>query len=247
MQLRPLESGDEEDIRSIARRSMETVYEDVLAPEVIDRALEAWYSSDAIEEYRSGTEMAFVIAELDGRPVGFGQGHVVEALGKGRVLWVHVDPDHRGRGIGVDLLEALIHQFHERGIEMVTTVVLAEHDSGVGFYEANGFDPFANRTVKIGGEEFREVILREASAPPQPLELRVDESGDELYVDLEDPDRGSLDVFCPVYRDPDRERRYGWYCRACDSLETAMDTMGRIRCSQCDNTRKPTRWDAAYL
>ncbi|WP_245626069.1 DUF5816 domain-containing protein, partial [Haloparvum sedimenti] len=38
----------------------------------------------------------------------------------------------------------------------------------------------------------------------------------------------------------------GFYCGNCGSLDTAMDTMGRIECNECGNIRKPEEWDAAH-
>ncbi|MFB6211740.1 MAG: DUF5816 domain-containing protein, partial [Halobacteriales archaeon] len=35
-------------------------------------------------------------------------------------------------------------------------------------------------------------------------------------------------------------------CGNCETLNNAMDTMGRIVCNECGNTRKPEEWDAAH-
>lgn len=247
MNVRSIAPGDGSALRELARGSLTSVYASVIPDDVVELAVEEWYDEDAIQTYLNGDEMHFVIGEIEEEVVGFAQSHVLEELGKGRILWVHVDPDHQGVGVGAELLATTINQLHERGIDSVTAAVLAEHESGVAFYEANGFTPLAERHVEIAGKEFREYIMLEEQSPDQPLELHVNADGDELYVDLAEPDRGSLGPFCPAYRDPFRNHRWGWFCTACESLETAMDTMGRIRCSSCDNTRRPTRWDAAYL
>lgn len=247
MELRSPSADDGAVLRRLARRSLESTFASVLPPDVVTAAVDEWYRDGAVEAYVNGDEMDFVIGSIDGEPVGFCQYHVIEEFGKGRILWVHVDPEHSGAGIGSDLLAGAIERLHGRSIETVTAVVLAEHEAGVAFYEANGFRKLADREVEIAGKPFREHIMREERSPDEPLELRVNEAGEEFYVDLAETDRGSLGPFCPVYRDPDRNHRYGWFCTACESLETAMDPMGRIRCSACDNTRRPTRWDAAYL
>lgn len=247
MEVRSLQFDDATAIRKLARRSLETAYAPVLPDPVIATAIEEWYTGEAIDTYLADDEMVFTVGDIDDEIVGFCQCHVVDHLGKGRILWVHVDPDHRGIGIGSELLTAAVEGLHDRGIETVTAVVLAEHEPGVAFYEANGFHRLADREVEIGGERFRELVMREERSPDEPLELRINDSGEEFYVDLAETDRGSISPFCPVYRDPGREHRYGWFCTACESLETAMDPMGRIKCVACENARRPTRWDAAYL
>lgn len=73
-------------------------------------------------------------------------------------------------------------------------------------------------------------------------------AGDDgpLYVAEDEGDRGQDGPFLVVYRDQDRKRRYGWYCTNCESVDNAMDAMGRIECNVCGNFRKPEEWDAAH-
>ena len=78
------------------------------------------------------------------------------------------------------------------------------------------------------------------------MEPRTTESGGTVYVDEAESEIGSKGPFNVVFSDPDGRERYGYLCTACGTLETAMDTMGRIVCSECGNTRKPEEWDAAY-
>ncbi len=245
MKLRDLKSDD--DVRGLARRSLGTAYAEFFSEEVIERAVDSWYAPAELEGYLEDDHMTFVVAEDHGHVVGFGQANVVEDVGKGRILWVHVDPDRRGEGVGSAILDALLDRLHDRGIQTTTAVMLADHDEGIAFFTGHGFERLADREVQIGGEQFRELILREGTSPSTPLLLYVDEDGEEYFVDTDESERGSVGPFSAVYRDPDRMHRFGWFCAVCESVETVMDTMGRIRCANCDNARKPTRWDAAYL
>lgn len=70
--------------------------------------------------------------------------------------------------------------------------------------------------------------------------------GEEVYVDRTEVERGSKAPFFVAYRSPDGERRYGYFCDNCGSLDNAMDTLGRIECNRCGNLRKHTEWDAAH-
>jgi len=70
--------------------------------------------------------------------------------------------------------------------------------------------------------------------------------GETLYVDEAEGEIGSDAPFYAVYATPERERRWGWFCSNCESLDNAMDTMGRIKCNDCGNLRKPEGWDAAH-
>jgi len=78
------------------------------------------------------------------------------------------------------------------------------------------------------------------------LDELTDHSAGPLYVDRSDAERGSEGPFYAVYTTPEATDRWGYFCSRCESLDNAMDTMGRIVCNQCPNVRKPDEWDAAH-
>ena len=78
------------------------------------------------------------------------------------------------------------------------------------------------------------------------METATTPEGEIVYVARNEGDRGSKGPFFVAYDEPERKHKYGWFCSNCDTLDTAMDTMGRIECNRCGNVRKPTEWDAAH-
>ncbi|MFB6070438.1 MAG: DUF5816 domain-containing protein [Halanaeroarchaeum sp.] len=72
----------------------------------------------------------------------------------------------------------------------------------------------------------------------------VDEEG--RFVESDERLTGEAGAFLAVYRSPDTDTLHGWYCTNCGSIDNAMDTMGRLKCNECGNLRKPDRWDAAH-
>jgi len=77
------------------------------------------------------------------------------------------------------------------------------------------------------------------------MDEQTTQAGETVYVAEDEGERGSKGVFLATYRSSDRETRYGWFCSNCETMDNAMDTMGRIKCNDCGNTRKPEEWDAA--
>jgi hypothetical protein len=67
-----------------------------------------------------------------------------------------------------------------------------------------------------------------------------------LYVATGEGERGAEAPFYVVYRDSEATRQWGYVCGNCDSFATAMDSMGRIQCTDCGNLKKPDVWDAAH-
>jgi late competence protein required for DNA uptake (superfamily II DNA/RNA helicase) len=70
--------------------------------------------------------------------------------------------------------------------------------------------------------------------------------GRTLYVARDEAERGSKAPFFVVYVTDDRSRRWGFLCSNCETLDTAVDSMGRIQCNRCANLHKAEEWDAAH-
>ncbi|WP_129113299.1 DUF5816 domain-containing protein [Halegenticoccus tardaugens] len=70
--------------------------------------------------------------------------------------------------------------------------------------------------------------------------------GTAVYVDRATGERGSKAPFFVVYATDAGETRWGYLCGNCETVDNAMDTMGRIECNVCGNIRKPEEWDAAH-
>ncbi|MFB6200747.1 MAG: GNAT family N-acetyltransferase [Halorhabdus sp.] len=251
MEIRTATPGDKPAIRDVARRSLQSSYS--LSPQTITTGIEEWYGEEPLEESIASDDRLLLIAEVGGQVVGFSESTltadrpwVTGESDEGRdalLLWLHVDPDHRGAGVGTTLFEETVDRLRESGAATVQGRVLANNQDGTDFFEARGFERVGRTEIEIGGRTYVENRYVAEPTGLEPLE-----SGDQtVYVDHDESEGGSEAPFHIVYTDPDREHRYGYYCDNCGRLANAMDAMGRIECSACGNRRKPTRWDAAYL
>jgi hypothetical protein len=81
---------------------------------------------------------------------------------------------------------------------------------------------------------------------PVGMDERRTTAGKAIHVARSEAERGSKAPFLVAYADPEGNRQWGYVCSFCDSTETAMDTMGRIKCSRCANVKKADEWDAAH-
>lgn len=116
----------------------------------IDRATWSSLSSPAAEPSRGPffNQRTFpenvVVAELDGRPVGWGKiEHPTELPASGHVWHVTglaVDPAFEGRGAGRALIGALIDLARERGGRRMTLRVFATNKRARRLYEQIGFE-----------------------------------------------------------------------------------------------------------
>jgi len=246
MDVREATAEEGESVRDVAERSMRSSYS--LGPGTIAAAVEECFGAEELSAIRADDDRAVLVAERDGTIVGVVDVHYVPDAGTGDILWLHVDPDYRGEGIGRALFDDATDWLDDAGAASVRGLVLANNPDGNAFYRELGFDRVGEREVTIDGTTYTEHVYQDEAgdADPQPVSMLRD--GDrEVYVAPAEASRGSLGPFFRVYADADCSDRYGFQCGHCEALAAAMDAMGRVECSDCGNTRKPTRWDAAYL
>ncbi|MCL7417117.1 MAG: GNAT family N-acetyltransferase [Halalkalicoccus sp.] len=253
MELREAKRTDVEAVREVARKSLQTSYAHFLEEGTIDDAVGQWYGEGRLEELISdeADDVYISVLEVDGEVVAFAQCYLVEFPERvGEIHWLHVDPDHRGEGYGSRLYDHVRERFEDEGIDRFKGFVFAENEAGNDFYERRGFESAYTHTQEIAGEEYTEnvwVDVPEGEQYRRAVEPHEDEDGTTLYVAYWEASVGSKGAFHVSYLDEDLESRYGWFCSACESFDNAMDASGRIVCNECGNTRKATRWDAAYL
>ncbi|MFC7080826.1 GNAT family N-acetyltransferase [Halorussus caseinilyticus] len=244
IEIREAKSDDVEGIRNVALESLRASYADVLDREVVETAVENWYADDAMDAELDEEGMVYLVAVAGDTVVGFSQSLVLPEDPTGTILWLHVDPDNRDSGVGSTLLKHTQAVLSERGVERVAAEVLAGNENGNRFYEANGFEKATERETEIGDGTYVENVYVQAGK--EQFETR-EYDGRTLYVNWAENERGSKAPFFAAYSDEDAEDLYGWFCSNCESFDTAMDSMERLECNQCGNTKKPVRWDASYL
>ncbi|MGM0399372.1 MAG: GNAT family N-acetyltransferase [Halobacteriota archaeon] len=248
MDVRNATPEDATAIKSVARKSLLGSYTGALDDDTIEEAVEEWYGGDRLQDLLERETEHFLVAESDDAIVGFAELTVSDATDVGAIQWLHVDPEYRGEGVGSALLEAAEMDLLDRGVARVEGAVLAANVDGINFYEDHGYVRGADQETSIAGDTFTERrYLRFPEGEPAALmEAKQTDEG-TYYVALDEHEIGSRGDFYVAYTDVGRTERYGYYCDNCDSINTSMDSMGRIICNDCGNKHKASRWDAAWL
>lgn len=156
MEIRQATEADIEPIEQVARETWETDYPDILHRETIEEEVEEWYNDDQLEIELEEEDAILLVAEIDGEVVGFT--HAVRRRRTGYILRVYTSPDHRGEGVGSELLTKARDVLLTRGVDNVRAMVLAENEPGNAFYESFGFEKVDEEETVIGGDTYTENV-----------------------------------------------------------------------------------------
>ncbi|AXR76995.1 GNAT family N-acetyltransferase [Natrarchaeobaculum sulfurireducens] len=156
MAVRDATTDDVDAIREVAERSWTADYPDILSRESIQEGLDDWYADRRIEDSIIWSRALMLVVERDEGIVGFAHATWDVDETDGNILRVYVDPDHRGVGIGSDLLEATRDRLFDIGVERIKAMVLEKNDLGNAFYRGFGFEKTDTQQIQIGRESYVE-------------------------------------------------------------------------------------------
>lgn len=250
MELRSVATDDGDAIRDVAQRSFRASYS--LSPRDIEEVIEAQLSDDALAGRIEDGESVVLVAEDEGKVVGFIDGAVAGEVGELR--WLHVAPEDRGRGAGTELVERAQSELSDRGASSFEFRVLAANSEGTAFAEHFDLERADRTEIDFGGEEYIEhVYSSEAEAEdvdraPNEPSIDVPETvtvdGDELTVTDEEVPGDEAPFFVLTRGNDDR---YGFLCSNCGNTDPTVDELDRVKCDECGNLHRPDEWDGGYL
>ncbi|WP_458188596.1 GNAT family N-acetyltransferase [Haladaptatus sp. NG-WS-4] len=267
MQLREPASADTERMRDLANSAMTTSY--ALSPRQIETLSEEQFGEERLTRTFDDSDAVVFVAESEewDTIVGFVVGE--RDGSEGVVKWLFVDPEHHGAGIGTQLFESAVESLRERGADRISATTFDANTAGHDFFERFGFEQTDEREVEVGDESLIENVYTEPAATDETttepttedtelpntetddgVTTATTEDGTQVYVARDEEESGTEDSFYPAYTDEEHTERFGYYCSNCGSLDTTMDNVERIKCTQCGNThasRSTDEYDGSYL
>ena len=106
---------------------------------IVREALRENYPTSLYLDIHKWWRDGFLIADLDGRPVGF-LAAIVSAEAQARVLMFAVAAGFRDRGIGTQLMNTFLSTCANRGMRRVELEVRRSNLGGIKFYQRYGFE-----------------------------------------------------------------------------------------------------------
>lgn len=126
--IRQARADDRDDVVAFTQET----WSDRDVDDYIPRVFEDWVEAD-------GPEQRTVVAEIDGTAVGICQG-VVLSEHEAWLQGMRVDPAHRGAGVALSMMEALLAWARNQGASVARDMVFSWNDGGLGLSRAAGFE-----------------------------------------------------------------------------------------------------------
>jgi len=97
------------------------------------------YSVEVFIEYHKRDPELFLVAELDGKIVGYVIGAQIEDWG--HIVSLAVHPDYRRRGIGESLLKNIEERLIKRRVKLLLLEVAVSNKPAINLYLKHGYQP----------------------------------------------------------------------------------------------------------
>ncbi|MFB6113677.1 MAG: GNAT family N-acetyltransferase [Halodesulfurarchaeum sp.] len=245
MRIRNAQPEDVPGLTAVARSALRSCCEHALGASRIESVTEDWYSRDRLFEIAEDESAEILVAESEETIVALADLGVSTDGDVGLIRRFLVDPDVLESSVPSELLAASEEHLFDRDVLRVEVSLLEPEDALVDICLDNGFVDDEEGTTTVGETELGERRLVKFT-PTNDSHLVVPKPTDEgtFYIAFDEGRRGSKGAFFAAYRDEHRDHRFGFFCDNCESIQTTMDSMGRVACSSCGNTSKPTQWDA---
>jgi ribosomal protein S18 acetylase RimI-like enzyme len=104
-----------------------------------------WRKARHIDEDVAANPDGIIVAEHEGRVVGYITTRIDREAGKGRIPNLAVSADFRGRGLGRQLIEHALDYFRAQGLVFAVIETMAQNAIGQHLYPACGFVEIARQ------------------------------------------------------------------------------------------------------
>lgn len=125
---------------------------------------DAW-PMEKLDDDLNGRYAHFLVAEENARIVGYAIAQHLSGNDVADIQNIAVVESHRGRGIGAELLDALIDWAVGRGATAIMLEVRADNAVAQSLYTSRGFDPIATRPGYYQPAGVDAVVMRKEVTP----------------------------------------------------------------------------------
>jgi diamine N-acetyltransferase len=149
LDIRTAELEDINTIGYLAYQIWPIAYKDILTLEQLQYMLNRLYSPASLRSQMINDHHIFLLAELDGEPVGFASYSKTTQAGVFKLHKLYVQLNIQGKGLGKALLDAVIEEVSALGATALRLNV-NRHNKAKSFYEKQQFAVIQEEDIDIG-------------------------------------------------------------------------------------------------
>ncbi|HMQ74646.1 MAG TPA: GNAT family N-acetyltransferase [Flavobacteriales bacterium] len=149
MNIREATPADIPVIQGIAHACWPVAYTGIISPAQIAYMLDLMYGTPALEAQFGPMGHRFLVAEQEGRVIGFAGFEHGYGPGRSRLHKLYVLPEVKGKGAGHALLEAMLLEAMKAG-DTAVELNVNRHNPAKAFYQRHGFTIERDEVLDIG-------------------------------------------------------------------------------------------------
>lgn len=134
--------------------------ETLFRADAVSNLYRTWDEYVVTSQFNAEPEFMLVAVADNNTVVGFTIGSMIEkaatAWNYGHLVWLGVQPDYAGKGVGSALFDAFRNVIKERGVRMMLVDTQADNENAIRFFENKGFtNPIGHiyMTLNLGASE----------------------------------------------------------------------------------------------
>lgn len=148
IQVRKATSEDILGIQQVAHVTWHDTYEHIMRPDTRAHVLAEFYSEESLERSLARQETVFLVAEEQGRIIGFAQALPRPHSGY-EITRTYILPKYQRKGVGSKLQAELGNQLPD---QTLWVFVLQNNHGALAFYQSHGFKPQREVELPLFGE-----------------------------------------------------------------------------------------------
>lgn len=138
-------------IAALAGRIWRTCFGDLISPAQLEYMLAWRYTPEAMQAATADGAMRYLLAEVDGRPVGYAADGAGAAPREWKLHQLYVVPEQQGAGLGRALMAAVEERARRHGATTLVLTVNKRNERARRIYERAGFTVREAKVFDIGG------------------------------------------------------------------------------------------------
>ena len=160
--------GKTEDAKILSELGARTFYDTFAkdnTPENIDAYLKKSFSPDIQRNELLQPAVVFLIAEVEGIPVGYAQlllNSIDESVQGTRPLEIrriYASQEYLGKGVGKELMRATVKEVRERGCDCIWLGVWEKNQPAINFYRKWGFREVGTPVFFVGDDPQNDFVM----------------------------------------------------------------------------------------